>query len=747
MKLIIKIICLIVFFIFVTITLLSFGFSTTRFNEKIINQIEKKVPHSNIKFNNASISLDLFSLSIKVRINNPRITIDDQNILLNSFVIFTDLKSSIQEKYLLKKIKINFKENKISKLKKISFIKNVKAFDEINFLKGTINGSLIIDQFQKNKTSKIFKGEINNIVISVGDDLPLIKKINGKINLTQKKISFTELSGNFGEFDLFSRELNYFFIERFLSGAINLNGRLNSSINLNKIIPKNIANNLEKFDDISGDFAIDANLKVNFNENYTIKKDETTFNLVTKNLKFRFQHSKQYFFDNVNSTINFNNYGKISSEGEFRLNNKKNKFEAIRQNSKKPLNIKLTGVINFKDIFFDKESFLIKNDVKYSSQFSFKNFEQFDINFIFDLKDTELDLELFNFKKKRGDESKLNFKFSKIKNFSKFNNISFTSKNNKINIKYLLFDKKFNIKDIGKSHINLGQKNNFQILKNKNNFIIKGSVVDLSKYLSKKKKNKSQDLKFNLNSNLKIDFKKIYLPGDFLENYENFMQIENGKIVKLNSSANFENFTSFSHKVLKSNKGNKLMIISSDKAKPFLSNYEFLEGLKGGTLYVQREYLSDNLSVTEVKVENFYLKKMPVLTKILSIASLTGALDILEGKGIFFKEAYLKYELNNNELKILDCYGTGPSLGFVLEGRVGENKFTSLNGSLAPANTINNIVREIPVVGKILTGKKGDGIFGASFKIKGNDKLQVEVNPIKTITPRFIQRFLKVLKK
>ena len=154
------------------------------------------------------------------------------------------------------------------------------------------------------------------------------------------------------------------------------------------------------------------------------------------------------------------------------------------------------------------KSLFNKNDVKYSSQFSFKNFEQFDINFIFDLKDTELDLELFNFKKKRGDESKLKFKFSKIKNFSKFNNISFTSKNNKINIKYLLFDKKFNIKDIGKSHINLGQKNNFQILKNKNNFIIKGSVVDLSKYLSKKK-NKSQDLKFNLNSNLKIDFKKF----------------------------------------------------------------------------------------------------------------------------------------------------------------------------------------------------------------------------------------------
>ena len=82
-----------------------------------------------------------------------------------------------------------------------------------------------------------------------------------------------------------------------------------------------------------------------------------------------------------------------------------------------------------------------------------------------------------------------------------------------------------------------------------------------------------------------------------------------------------------------------------------------------------------------------------------------------------------------------------------LEGRVGKEDFVSLNGSLAPANTINNIVREIPVVGKILTGKKGDGIFGASFKIKGKDNLKVEVNPIKTLTPRFIQRFLKILKK
>ena len=244
-----------------------------------------------------------------------------------------------------------------------------------------------------------------------------------------------------------------------------------------------------------------------------------------------------------------------------------------------------------------------------------------------------------------------------------------------------------------------------------------------------------------------MDIKTIFVPGDFLIDYKNSMQIIKGEIIELDSFANFEDLTSFSHKVIKNKLGNKSIVINSDKAKPFLKAYQFLKGIENGTLDINREYLPNKSSITEVKIENFYLKEMPVLTKILSVASLTGALDILEGKGIFFKEAYLKYELVNEELIILECYGTGPSLGFVLGGRIGKDDFASLNGSLAPANTINNIVREIPVVGKILTGKKGDGIFGASFKIKGKDNMKVEVNPIKTLTPRFIQRFLKILKK
>ena len=747
MKSILKITSFLIFIIFIIIVLLSYGISTDKFNKNIISQVEKKVPKSKIKFKDASISLDLFSLAVKVRINKPSLKIDNQKILLNSFVIFTDLKSSIGKKYLLKKIRISFAKNDISKLKEIYLVKNFNVIKDLKFIEGVASGNLILDELHNNQYKTVFDGELSDVTINVNDKLPFIKKINGKINYSKKRVLFSELSGNFGEFNLISREISYLFEKKYLAGIINLKGRLNPSINLNKIIPKKLSINLENLENISGQFEIDANLKVSFNNDYSIKKDETTFNLITKNLKFNYIKFEKLVFSNINSSINFNNYGKIVSKGEFEINNKKNIFEVSRLNNRRPFKIKANGIINIQEIFSEKIDFPIKDNVKYSSETQLNDIKNFNIKLKFDLTNSKVDLPIFNYIKKKKDKSNFELNFDRNNNFIKLSKINFVSNNNKINIHYLMFDKKFSLKDLGNVNINLGEKNKLKIFKKNNIYNIVGLSLDLSKYLSQKKIKKSEDLKLKIDGRLEIDLKKIFIPGDYLIDYKNSVQIRKGEITKLDSFANFEDLTTFSHKVMKNLSGNKLLVISSERSKPFLTTYQFLKGIEKGTLDMNREYLPNKSSITEVKIENFYLKEMPVLTKILSVASLTGALDILEGKGIFFKEAYLKYELVNKELRILECYGTGPSLGFVLGGRIGKDDFASLNGSLAPANTINNIVREIPVVGKILTGKKGDGIFGASFKIKGKDNLKVEVNPIKTLTPRFIQRFLKILKK
>ena len=94
-------------------------------------------------------------------------------------------------------------------------------------------------------------------------------------------------------------------------------------------------------------------------------------------------------------------------------------------------------------------------------------------------------------------------------------------------------------------------------------------------------------------------------------------------------------------------------------------------------------------------------------------------------------------------------YAIGPAISILMEGYIDRNKLTSLRGTLVPATTINKTISKIPLLGDILVGKKvGEGVFGVSFKIKGPPKdLKTSVNPIKTLTPRFITRTLEKLKK
>ena len=100
-------------------------------------------------------------------------------------------------------------------------------------------------------------------------------------------------------------------------------------------------------------------------------------------------------------------------------------------------------------------------------------------------------------------------------------------------------------------------------------------------------------------------------------------------------------------------------------------------------------------------------------------------------------------------MKIDEIYAIGPAISIMMEGYIQKNELISLRGTLVPATTLNKIIGSLPLLGDILVGKKtGEGVFGVSFKIKGPPKkLKTTVNPIKTLTPRFITRTLEKIKK
>ena len=101
------------------------------------------------------------------------------------------------------------------------------------------------------------------------------------------------------------------------------------------------------------------------------------------------------------------------------------------------------------------------------------------------------------------------------------------------------------------------------------------------------------------------------------------------------------------------------------------------------------------------------------------------------------------------ESRVEEKVAMGPAVSILLEGYVDKEKLVSLRGTLIPATKLNSIIASIPLVGEILVGKKtGEGVIGVSFKMKGPPKnIKTTVNPIKTLTPRFIVRAIEKIKK
>ena len=131
------------------------------------------------------------------------------------------------------------------------------------------------------------------------------------------------------------------------------------------------------------------------------------------------------------------------------------------------------------------------------------------------------------------------------------------------------------------------------------------------------------------------------------------------------------------------------------------------------------------------------------MVKLLSLADLGGLADLAEGEGLSFDLLEIKMEKTKEILKIDEILAIGPSISVLMEGYQTKN-LTSLRGTLVPAKTLNNIISKIPVLGDIIIPKEaGEGLFGISFKLKGPPgKIKTTINPIRTLTPRFIQKII-----
>ena len=229
-----------------------------------------------------------------------------------------------------------------------------------------------------------------------------------------------------------------------------------------------------------------------------------------------------------------------------------------------------------------------------------------------------------------------------------------------------------------------------------------------------------------------------------LKNFKLIGKIKNGNFAKISSKGDF-GFNKFLDITMKNNKQNKkkYLEIYSDLATPFLTEFDFFKGLKGGNL-LYSSVIDGKDSTSNLRIENFKVINASNMIKLLSLADLGGLADLAEGEGLSFDTLEISMSKSNNFIKINEILAIGPSLSVLIEGYQDLNT-TSLRGTLIPAKTLNKLISKIPVIGDIVIPKEvGEGLFGISFKMKGPPgNIKTTINPIRTLTPRFIQKVIE----
>ncbi len=723
---------LIIFFIFLSFFLFYlsfFGIKTDRFNPIILKKLAEREDDLTADIDNIYIKLNFLNLSLKLITNNPTILV--KNIRLNVEEIETNISivAFFSKKPVVKNLIVNTDENDVKDLIKIyrSYQNNFQTM----LLDKLINEGITRFQFNLNfnKDGKIkddyyvsgklidFKIQLLNKKIIDSDLVYLIKKNHYSIN--NFNFNYNKIKFNSERIDVYKNK-NSFYVQGDVYNSLS-NIDLKEFEKLLKVDLKNFSNLDTKFKSSSEfSFNIDNKLKLrDLSIKSKISLDKLKYNIDEEYFFKIFGKTDYILIKNQNIDLTYTNLAKdksekilLSSEGNFDLNGNIDKFKY--------------------EYYFDKN----KNKVK-------ANINLDNIPFYFDL---------INFKKKENTPSSLIVDFDiKKKQNIKFNKLNLISNDNFLKINNLEISNKKKIKDfetlILEYSKNKTDKFDMSIYNTKENIFIKSNNFSGMKIINNILDEENKSIFENLNKNIKIDLIKLFIDNNnYIENVTGEIKYKNNKIIKLNLNGLFNNGEALSIKTFKRNE-ELITNIFTNYPKPIIDRYKFIKGFEEGVLDFQTIKRNNKFN-SLIIIDNFKVKEVPALAKILTLASLQGIADLLTGEGIRFTDFEMKYTSQNNIIEIEELYAIGPAISILMSGYIEKNKLVSLRGTLVPATTINRTISSIPLLGDILVGKKiGEGVFGVSFKIKGPPKnLKTTVNPIKTLTPRFITRTLEKIK-
>ena len=714
-KIVINLVLLILVLISILIVILStIGIETNKFN-KLVSDKVSQTKNINLELDTIKFGFNPKELSLFLEIQDSGITYRNVSVPIRNIKVYIDFLSLLKSDAKIKKISLILNELDVTQINKLSVMMKPSNFKSL--LNNKIKDGKLISEIEIFLTEQgtlknfIAKGTVKGLKAELFNDLNL-KNVNLGFFADKNDILIKNIYGDLEDIKISDGD-----IKLNLENGIKINSNFNSKFNFDEQLFNkyakffsryNFANNIKR---LKADF--NNNLLVNLDSTYKVKNYDYSISGKLEKVKFELSNPIKNIFNQEKIKIIYLSDLKIAT-----IFNQKN------------INLKGDGKYSFNDQDFLKinlENNLSKDLTKMKLNIDYRN---------------SLELGIINYKKTKNSIANLFIDLEKEKNNIKINKLNFEEAKNSIKINGLVFtENKFS----SFKKIEVVTTNNDFLIQSGKKIIIKGKKFDATNLAKFFIKQDGDNIFKKLSSNIEIDFKSIKVPmSEKLQNFKLIGEIKKGQFVKISSKGDFgsNNFLDISMK--KDQDSNKKFLeIYSDLTRPLLTEYSFFNGLSDGKLLFT-SIIDDSKSNSKLKIENFKVVNAPGVIKLLSLADLGGLADLAEGEGLSFDVLEIKMEKNKKLLKLNEILAMGPSISVLMEGYQDENGLTSLRGTLVPAKTFNKIISKIPLIGNIVIPKEaGEGLFGISFKMKGQKgEIKTSINPIRTLTPRFIQRII-----
>ena len=790
--------------VLLTIYLSTVGIETEKFNKQIQDLVKKKNNKFDTSLKKIKLTLDPLNFKFNAKTIDTKIIFKDKLIELEYIKIQISLNSLIKSQLVTSQIEISTKPILLKNF--VSFVRSINNRPELFFLERFIKKGYLIadlefnfDEFGELQEDYKVNGLLKDGKISLFKKNEL-EKIDFLFNITGNNFSFRDISFDTNNINFLSERLN---IKKNKKDYL-LEGNIkNKNSLINKKLFQTIKLKYPRFNLINTNFESDNDFSFNINDKLKVDNLVINSNILIDSSQFKKNNLVSKNFIEINDLIDLKDHEikasyankklSIEGKGQVKLQNKFEFFDYEMTNNGSDLNLvsniqlseldiknqnlikgylpKTKDILNLKDhkikLNYKGNDLSLKGSGKIKLEKELNKIEYFfstkDKKYNFEtnleINDTPLKIDFINYTKSKNLNSQLKINGNYTKKFGlDFKKISLLSKNNSLVVNDLIIDKKNKLYKVDKIDLdyfdNSDKKNIFVLNRIKNNdYELNGLLLNADSLITNLLKNNDDhqiDI-FRENINITLNFSDVYLDNDnIVKNLNGKLRIVDNKVTQANISALFDNNENLKF-TIKTKDGEKITTLFSSRAKPLVKRYKFIKGFKdsdGGYLDFY-SLKKEGISNSKLIIDNFKVKEIPVLAKLLALASLQGIADLLTGEGIRFTDFEMNFTNKDKLMTIQELYAIGPAISILIEGYIEENDIISLRGTLVPATTINRSIASIPLIGDLLIGKKaGEGVFGVSFKVKGPPKkLETTVNPIKTLTPRFITRTLEKIKK